>query len=580
MKDQIQPPSGMIGQLAVVCAALLVGAFVISLLSNLGVPANTLNAVFICAFLSLVVVFCGKAIVPQAGNLGLIFSIEALSGFGLFGIVGWVFAFGHDGLAIMIGLAAGIVLSLLLVAPRLSGLSVHSVPNFFTVRYGSKILRRLTFCVITLVSVLFVAAQLVACGLIAAQIFGLEPLFGILFGAIFVFILALPLRISGLSKAQLIISIIVFIGGLAAGVFLLAQATGIIVPHFAYGGLLTDAVAAETVLGFTVSSAFADEGIGYFQILAFILCLAVGTAVMPHILRRAFFRNSGERSVHVLRIGLIFFVALATSLPALGGLARVEFLELFTATKNMVPLEAVPPSVLIGAEICGNAHNMVEAACAAKGYSNGIPISALSVSPDSMLLALPTLAVTSNWLLALLSLVGLSVAILASVSAVHSLALSFASRARPDEAPQIMGVVIVAVTSMAGTLAAISEAGLIHLAAWAYSLIGATLVGPLILGLWWQRTNVTGAIAGAVVGFGLTAIYIFCSHWGIDLTVGSGDEWRWFGLSSLMAGTFGIVFSVITTFLMSFIGPKPKPSQLAFLQPNEELSIAVPEVLG
>ncbi len=579
MKDQIQFSDSLIIQFAKACVALLISAFIVSIFSSLGIPLYIINIVLIVSILVAAAIFSSNAIVPYTHNVGLIFSIEALSAFGLFGIVGAVFAFGHDGFAVLVGIAAGIVFSLLLVAPRLSEISISSLPDFFVVRYGSRTLRILTLSVTALVCVLFVAAQLVACGLIAVQIFNFDPLVGIFFGAVFIFLLALPLRITVLSKAQLFMALLVFLGGLVVCTLLLAGTTNIIVPHFAYGGLISDAHAAETLLGLNSQSAYPNGNSGYLGTLALISCLAVGTAVMPHMLRRVFAQGSGAISVNVLRTGLIFFVVLATALPALGVLARVEFLALFTQAKNAFPLDAIPPSMLIGAEICGDALDTVASACAAKGYNNGIPTSALSVAPESMLLVLPTLVAASDWLLALLSLTGLSVAILAGVAAVHSFALSLTSQTLPGEAPQIMGIVIVTVTSIAGVVAATSNVGLIHLAAWAYSLIGATLVGPLVLGLWWQRTNAYGAISGFVVGFGLTAIYIFYSHWGLDLQAGSGDEARWLGLSSLMAGAFGIVFSVITTVLVSFVGPKPKPSQLAFLQPNKDLSTTVPEVL-
>jgi len=60
-----------------------------------------------------------------------------LSAFGLFGIVGAVYSYGHDGLAILLGLVAGFVVSLLLVAPRLSKLTIPSIPDFLELRTSS-----------------------------------------------------------------------------------------------------------------------------------------------------------------------------------------------------------------------------------------------------------------------------------------------------------------------------------------------------------------------------------------------------------------------------------------------------------
>ena len=579
MMDQSRFADGMFGQFIRVGGAICILVLIGSILSGFGVSASYLSILFLIAGLFTAVIFSNKAALPLVSGSGVLFSIEALSAFGLFGIVGAVFAFGHDGLAVMIGLATGILLSLLFVAPRLSAISVSTLPDFLNVRYGSEVLRVLVLAAISLVSVLFIAAQLVACGLIASQVLEITPVGGILVGVISIVIVAVPLRKIIFSKAQMLLAVLGVVGGLMVAIFMLVKTTGILLPHFAYGGLLTDAGAAEILLGIDPHLARPGGAIGYSGMLALIFCLAVGTAVMPHTLRRAFVQGSGLESRTLLRFGLIFFVVVATALPAIGVLARVEFFALFTSAKDTIPLDAIPNSLLVGAKVCGDALDMMGTACTAKGYGNGIPVTALSVTPEAMLLALPSLISVSDWLLALLSLVCLSVAVIAGAGAAHCLALSFANRSLASETPQIMNVVIFTVTGVAGVLAATSGVGLINFAAWAYSLIAAALIGPLILGLWWQRTNAGGAISGLVVGFGLTAIYIFNSHWGFDLKVGTGDEWRWFGLSSLMAGTFGIVFSVIATVLVSLIGPKPKPSQLVFLQPNTELSTTAPEVL-
>jgi len=534
-----KPPfsEGLLAQCAIVCAALFGLAIVGSILTALGAEASLLSVIFIMLVLVVTAVTANRALMPFAAGQELILCIEALSAFGLFGIVGAAFAYGHDGLAIMIGLAAGLVLSLLLIAPRFSAIPVSSLSDFLSARYRSEPLRILGLAVMAVVSMLFIAAQLVASGLIASQGLGIAPIGGILIGAIVILIIMFPLQ-----------SVIVI-------------------------------DAAESLS--RLDTQFGQPGgtIGHVGVFSLILCLAVGTAVMPHIFEREGTQGSPAKTEGVLRRGLILFVILATALPALGVLGYAALLNLFSASNNTLDLDAIPNALLIGGEICGGAATEMYATCAAQGYGRAISADAIVADPQSVLLALPSLLGASDWLLALLSFVGLSVAGVAGAAATNSLAQSFASRALDSEAGQIKAVVAFAVTSVAGIVAVSSEIGLITLAAWAYSLIAAALVGPLILGLWWRRTNAVGALAGLLSGFVLTALYIFGSYWGFDLKPDSGDEWRWLGLSSLMAGTFGIVLSVIVTALVSLVGPKPRPSQLAFLLPIAQAPKANPEVL-
>jgi cation/acetate symporter len=554
--------------------------FVGAILSALGLSPALLSALFVLIGLVACAILANKTAPVLPSTSGITFSIEALSAFGLFGIVGTVFAYGHDGLAIVIGLAAGFIVNLMFVGPRYSAIASRSVPDFLSLRFGGDVVRPVALGVMVVVAVLFVAAQFVAAGLIAAQGLDIMPLGGVLIGAIAVLALAVPLQRGTLGLGHLVLAAVALIGGLIAAVWLLSTKTGVLLPHFAYGGLFTDIGAAESRLGLETHFDQPGEGLGLFAALSLVVCLAVGSAVMPHLLARSSIEGSQAKSQEVSRRALVLFVLFATALPALGVLARAEILTLFTTEQNALPfIGMLPAEVLHGALVCQTTMDAMREACLAQGFADGVPVEELRIDPQAVLLALPALVGASDWLRALLSLVGLAVLAVAGASAVHTLACAFASRSDAEDASRICTVVSFGITAVAAIVAITSGLSLIALASWSYSLIAAALIGPLLIGLSWPRTNEYGALAGMIGGFCLTALYILGAHWGFDFTAESGDEWLWLGIPPMMAGIFGIVFAIGLTVIASVLGPKPKPSQVALLSARIERVTEVPEVL-
>ncbi len=571
---------GTLSQFVAVSGGLIALCIIAALLGALGVSGSALSILFILLMLVLCAVLSGNAAQSVPATSGVTFSIEALSAFGLFGIVGAVFTYGHDALVLVIGLAAGFVLSLLVVGPRYSTVAARSLPDFLGMRYSGAAIRYLALCVMAIVTVLFVAAQLAAAGLVAAQGLGVSSLVGVLVGALAILLVTVLAQNSAMTRGHIVLSTIAFVGCLIAAAWVLSARTGIFVPHLAYGGLFTDISAAENRLGLETHFDLPGEGFGLVAALSLVACLAVGSAVMPHLLARSSAQGSRAGTQHVLRSGLILFVVLATALPALGVLARVDVLALFTAQQNAVPFVNMLPSPLLhGAQACQMTAERMAEACTAQGLTEGLPLEEFRVDPQSVLLAVPALAQVSGWLRALLALVCLCVVTVAGAGAVRTLAAAFTDRPAEDDKQTNVAVAAFAITALAA-LVAMSGASLISLGAWAYSLIAASFVGPIIIGLSWPKTNTTGALAGLIGGFTMTALYIFGAQWGFDFEGDTGDEWLWFGIPPMMAGIFGIVLSMFLTVVLSLIGPKPKPSQVAFFGTRADPPVkANPEVL-
>jgi len=254
-------PHGSLVQFGAVLGAVVVLCMLAAGLSAFGLPGHLVAYLFVFFGLVVVAVLCRHNTPNSVKGSGVAVSVEWLSAFGLFGIIGAVYVHGHDGLAILLGLVAGFVVSLLAIAPRLSRISAPSMPDFLEVRYESEALRYITLGVLTVVTMLFLAAQLAASGLIAVHIFQIPSVVGICVGAVVILALAISARRGTISSAQIIMAVTAIASVLLAGTWLLSAKTGIVVPHLAAGGLYSDIAAAETRLD--LDARFADPFNGF-----------------------------------------------------------------------------------------------------------------------------------------------------------------------------------------------------------------------------------------------------------------------------------------------------------------------------
>jgi cation/acetate symporter len=91
----------------------------------------------------------------------------------------------------------------------------------------------------------------------------------------------------------------------------------------------------------------------------------------------------------------------------------------------------------------------------------------------------------------------------------------------------------------------------------AFSLAGAAFVPVLLLGVFWRRANAWGAIAGMLVGLGVTAWYMVSAHPGLRASLGlSGPPLLWWGIQPISAGVFGVPASLAAAVLVSLLTPR------------------------
>jgi len=169
----------------------------------------------------------------------------------------------------------------------------------------------------------------------------------------------------------------------------------------------------------------------------------------------------------------------------------------------------------------------------------------------------------------------------------------------------------------AAYVASTKPGGILAMVSWAFSLAAAGLFPALVLGVWWKRTTSIGAVLGMASGFIVTAFYLvmtryypveFVDMFGLaspeaqaaidalktkaaeaasalaaagsaateELTKAAAaaaaavdteatKSARWFGISNISAGIFGLPVGVIVTIVVSYLTPAPSKEMQDFI---------------
>ena len=98
--------------------------------------------------------------------------------------------------------------------------------------------------------------------------------------------------------------------------------------------------------------------------------------------------------------------------------------------------------------------------------------------------------------------------------------------------------------------------------AWAFGLAAASFFPAIILGIFYKRMNMQGAIAGMLTGLIFTGAYIiYFKYFG-----GTKEGW-WFGISPEGIGTLGMLLNLIVSLVVSSLTPPP-PAKIQDLVEN------------
>ena len=393
-----------------------------------------------------------------------------MSAASLMGLAGVVYLHGYQGLAYVIGWTGGYVLLLVLLAGQIRRFGKFTTPEFVGERYGSPAARLFAAAIAIVISVIYCVAQFKGIGLIFSFMFGVGYEQGVAYGALAVVSYLVVSGALGVPRNQQL-QYLVICAAFILPLMWLARKLGYfwILPQFGYGRALSD-LWREFHIDFTLP--FADDSL--FQWCALCFTLMVGTGGLPHVLSR-FYTVPNVRDARWSVVWGLFFIALIYwSAPAFAVFGRL------TEARRGIPF--VPATARATADLI-----TLNTAAGA-----GVPGWLVGMLAAGALSA------------AFFTVAGLLMTGAASIS--HDIYYSFLNpRASERSRMQVAkgGTLVLAAVVL---LLALDPPGLIaEITAVAFALAGNTIFPLFLLGIWWDRANRYGAIAGMLTGVLCTA---------------------------------------------------------------------------
>ena len=470
----------------------------------------------------------------------LIFAGEIVGAVALLGFTGYIAAIGYDGLALPLGLVAGVALLAILVAPRFVLYPVQSISGFFAIRYGGSLARRMAFVIAFAATCLLLAADIRAGSLALQSLTGLplhEAILGLAFAVAAIWLAGTFLAPAKMSAGMGFVA--VFVGLLATLIAFAVYYSGSPVPHLSLGSALENHANLNQTLVVNrlsdvksltpMASPFLQLTMSNFAGL--LLAVALGVVAAPHLLGRHVSQTAVAPGGAVKRtaLALIGVAIIVASLPPLALYSRIGFEE---AMSKGIEIAAIPQSfaeasALGWVKVCDQtspaATDLASACAKASGMRGFLRLQDLAFTTDGFVVAAPRISGFSPVLEFPLLLGVVLASILVGNALLSSIVVADREiRWKRDEraagldfrSVTVGGTLVVS----AAVLALFSAIGTGLLAAEGYALLAAGIFPSLVLGLHWRHMNAAGAVAAMLVGTLITVIYLLGVHlWPVEL---------------------------------------------------------------
>ena len=540
--------------------------------------------------------------VPAVYN-GMATGADWMSAASFIGMAGTLYAKGYDGLAFVMGWTGGYVLVALLLAPYLRKFGQFTIPDFIGARYGGNLARSIAVAGAILASFTYVTAQIYGVGIVTSRFLGIAFETGVFVGLAGILVCSFLGGMRAVTWTQVAQYIILIIAYLVPVVFMSYKVTSVPLPQLVYGSvmqeleerervLLTDPAQAQVRQAYAAKAAALEKQIketpnpGLLErerwqkelrvaqekaqpphphaeafpgadtahrdearrnFLALVFCLMVGTAALPHVLMRYYTTPSVKEARESVFWSLFFIFLLYFTAPAYAVFAKYEVYTNVIGTA----IAELPTWVA----------SWTKVGLVAVEDINGdgiLQLAELTLNPDVVVLATPEIAGLPYVVAGLVAAGGLA----AALSTADGLLLTIANalshdvyfqmidpRASTTRRLAISKAVLLGVAVVAAWIASLRPDTILSMVAWAFSIAGACFFPALVLGIFWRRATRQGAVAGMLVGLGLTLYYLV----GVKFL---GME-KWWGIGDVSAGVFGIPAGFATIVLISLLTPQP-----------------------
>jgi cation/acetate symporter len=280
---------------------------------------------------------------------------------------------------------------------------------------------------------------------------------------------------------------------------------------------------------------------GWYNSLALIFCLMLGTAALPHILVRSYTTATPAEAQRSVVWALAFIVVVYLCASSLAVLLKSYVLtELVGAHLDQLPDWADRLKLRKLALLSIQDHNQ----------DGIVQFADIRLFNDYLVLGLPEMTHISSVFTGLLAAGALAAALstadglLLTISNALAQDLYFQT-ASPNAPPlrrvMLSKILLMVVALLAAWFATNRPVSILFWVTCAFSLAAATFFPVLLLGIYWRGMNRVGALMAMVSGLTVTLYYIAVNHPWLQMRFQlQAADTLWFGLDPVCAGVFGV----------------------------------------
>ncbi len=344
--------------LAIAVVGVLAAAAFMSVLDELGMAHSSLVLAMV---LLPIAVYVAIAIFARTADLaafevanrrvpairnGMSAAASALPASFLFALAGILYALGYDGLAYVIGWAAGIALAAISIGPYLQMSGARTLAGFFSRRFGAAA-GVAAAVVIVVVSFILLVAETSLASFVIARYLDVGMGVAVLSVIAVVTLCTVPGGMKGLTWSHVPQYVVIAAAYIGVLVYFTATKHGVLLPQLSYGEALSEITRLETGMlekGLADLRSFQPHVKPFLQLdrlnfFALTLTLMAGAASLPHILGR-YLTAPTAREARLGGAWATFFVfLLLVTAPAYAAYAK---LEVYSLIAKQTPLTALP----------------------------------------------------------------------------------------------------------------------------------------------------------------------------------------------------------------------------------------------
>ena len=399
----------------------------------------------------------GRAITPRRNASAI--AGEYLSAASFLGVAGLIWERGVDILWFPIGYTVGYLVLLVLIAAPLRRSGAYTLSDFAELRLESRAIRRFAALLTVGIGILYLLPQVQGAGLALRQATGWPTWIG---GAVLAVVVFVAVAIGGMRSITLVQAMQYWI-----------KLTAISIPAFVLLALWRQSGAEAVDFGAWATPS--TDPVGLYTTYSTLLALCLGTMGLPHVLVR-FYTNPDGRDARRTTVGVLILLSVFYVFPPLYAvLGRIYLPELAPGTRADTMSLQLPAAMADGA-----------------------------------LASVLTAVLAGGAFAAFLSTASGLVISVAGVVDQEVLRPALARRTGEDARGAISYRAAAAAAVLAPYLISrlMQPLGLAATVTLAFAVAASTFAPLLVLGVWWPRLTVVGALAGLSVGTGCALVAI------------------------------------------------------------------------